>query len=288
MVSVAQKTLFLLFLTFLTLFFTQINTAQAKTTDIFKSENLTYKVSLNGLYIGEAVISYQPNKEKNSYKLLAKAKSKGVAKSIYNINDSINVYGHIIKDELVPSNHTVILKENGYKASKTANFNYDMDLLKITNNKSNDNWTFVLMNRASDIFSSLFTLRFNTDLTKNDNSLTFNRTMQFADKTIKNKIKISSPFNFKIDKETRIKARNVTVSSTRVKLNHLSEESLAVINAGKRSALNFLDESINTKKTYKEEQNINVVVSSDSRKIPLVIEYSTKFGTFKAVLKKYN
>lgn len=284
MASVAQKTRFLLFITIFSLFITQINQANALS-DVRKSENITYKVTLNGVSLGEAVISYTPNNEKNSYKLLAKVKTKGFADKLYNINDNIIVNGAIINGELEPKNNSVVLKEGKYRFNKTIIFEKSKDLLTFQNNETGENRKIILLNKAKDLFSSLYSLRFNTDL-NNTKAFEFNETMQFAQKTFKTKINVSAPFNHITDKENRIKARNVVLTSQRVRIKALSDEKLALIETGKRSAKNFTNQSI--KKIEEPIQNIKVIISSDERKTPLIIHYASKFGTFKAVLSKYN
>jgi hypothetical protein len=284
MVSVAQKTLFVTFITILALIFCKNSLAENKVS-INNKEDFIYKVSLNGINLGKAYISYQPNAQQRSYKMLITTKTVGLAKSLYNINDKIVIYGSIKDNQLVSNNHTIIINEGSHKSNKTATFNYGKDLLTIQDNKQNKTEKFVLLDKAQDIFSTMFSLRFNTDL-ENEKSFNFDKTVLFADKTVKNKISISKPFNYQISKDTMIKARNVVFESQRIKLKALDLPSIALINANKKTGLNFLDTSII--ETEKSEKNVKVVVSSDANKTPLIIKYATKLGTFEATLVKYN
>jgi len=287
MVSVAQKTLLFIFLIFSFSILEMQDRANAKTGSIYKSESLIYKVSLNGVNIGDAVISYTPNKKDKTYKFLARAETKGFMSKLYKINDTITVYGDLKGQSLEPRTHSIILKENKYRASRTAQTDYKLDLLKITNNRKKTSDTFILLDKAKDILSTLYTLRFNTDLKVLKETTTFNKTIQFAHKTVKNDIKVTAEYNFNINDEKRIKARNVIITSQRLKLIPLNELKIKEIKTKEKKSADFIEESINTKKKYKKEQNIKVVITSDEKKIPLIIEYATKYGKFKAVLKDY-
>ena len=288
MVSVAQKTLLIIFLAFSFSILAKVDNAKAKATDFYKSENLLYKVSLNGIRIGDAVISYAPNKKDNTYKFFAKAETKGFMRNLYKINDTIIVYGNITNQNLKPRTHSIILKESSYRASRTANTDYEFDLLTVKNNKKNTSETFVLLDKAKDILSTLYTLRFNTDLNSLKDSNVLKKTIQFAHKTVKNDIKITGEYNFSLNDKQTIKARNVLIKSKKVRLLPLNELKIKEIKNNDKKSADFLEESINNKKTYEYEQNIKVVISSDDKKIPLIIEYVTKYGKFRAVLKDYS
>ena len=69
-------------------------------------------------------------------------------------------------------------------------------------------------------------------------------------------------------------------------MHNISKEQIAAIKSGENKPEDF-SENLVKKDNYKFKQNIKVVISSDSKKIPLIIKYNTKFGTFKATLKKY-
>lgn len=284
MVSVAQKTLFLK-ISLISAIFLANTTACFAQESAFKAENLTYKIYLNGLSLGNAVISYKPNEENQTYRLTAKAETKGFAKSLYNIKDTVIVNGYIKNNQLVPNNQSIVIKEGGYKANKTASFDYEGDLLRVQNNRNSKVWNFVLLNKARDIFSTLYSLRFNTNVKSLEKSTTIEKTIQFIDKTAKSKIMVSAPFNFSLNKHKSIKAHNVIVESERIKIKSLDEDDFSLIKSKSASAKDFIVDSLGSKK-YKPKTDIRVIVSSDERKVPLLIYYSTKFGTFKAVLKK--
>lgn len=283
MVSVAQKTLFSKFLTILAIFFLNISISFA--TNIYKTENLTYKVSLNGFNLGEAVISYQPNKEKGSYKIFAAAKTKGFAKNFYKIDTTIMANGFIRANQLQPISQTSVVKKSSKNSNKTVLFDYSKDLLTIKDNSKATSATFVLLNKAKDLFSELYTLRFNTDLVAIKEKQTIKSTAQLTSKTLHIDVDISAPFSFDISKANQIKVNNVVVTSKREKYHALKDSDLALIEQGKKKSSIFIA-STKYNRNYKPEENIKIIVSADDKKIPLIINYVTKMGTFKAVLIK--
>lgn len=284
MVSVAQKTLFFKNLVIFGIFLSTIQVSFAKA-DINIAEKLTYKVTLNGMTLGDAVLSYEPTDDKN-YKIVAKANTKGLASKIYSINNTILVNGYIKDNKLEPMNQTSSLNQFGKKVNKSVNFDYKNDLLKVTHHNSSESWFFPLIEDSKDIFSELYSLRFNTDVEKITQSTTINKYVQFSNKTMKSEIMISAPFNFNISKNKTIQAHNVVVGSKRLKYQDLKEPEVALIKQGKLKPKEYL-KLLEEDKKFKAEKNIRVIVSSDENKIPLVIYYSTKYGTFKAVLKDY-
>lgn len=284
MVSVAQKTLLF---TITTIFYALTAQAQQVNNKYYNTEKLIYNVELNGISVGDATISYTPNKQDKTYKFFAKAETEGFIKNIYNINDSINVYGFIKQNSFEPINHTVKIKENSKKSHRTAFFDYKNSLIRVQNNKEKKSEDLLLLNNAKDIFSTLYELRFNTDINKiNANKDTFYRTIQFAHKTVVNKITVSNPYNLTFDKKNEVKVRDVLIESKKVRMHNISKEQIAAIKSGENKPEDF-SENLVKKDNYKFKQNIKVVISSDNKKIPLIIKYNTKFGTFKATLKKY-
>lgn len=283
MTTVAQKTLLLtkvsIFLAFLLV---------GSNSYAINSETISYKVSLNGVSVGDAIITFKPDPLKKTYKLLAKAETKGFSKRLYDMNDSVLVYGSIIDNQLIPTSHSLIINENSYKANKTGVFNYKDGILHYINNLKGYKYDFILVNNAKDIFSTLYTLRFNTDLRLIKNNKVFERTVQLVDKTLENKIKLTDEFNYNISKNKSIKVRNVLISSKRVKHKELSKDMLSQLKENKDlKPTSFFNQLKSKKQAKKFETNIKVMISADERKIPLIIEYKTKFGTFKAVAKNF-
>lgn len=283
MTTVAQKTLLLtkvsIFLAFLLV---------GSNSYAINSETISYKVSLNGVSVGDAIITFKPDPFKKTYKLLAKAETKGFSKRLYDMNDSVLVYGNIIDNQLIPTSHSLIINENNYKANKTGVFNYKDGILHYINNLKGYKYDFILVNNAKDIFSTLYTLRFNTDLRLIKNNKVFERTVQLVDKTLENKIKLTDEFNYNISKNKSIKVRNVLISSKRIKHKELSKDMLSQLKENKDlKPTSFFNQLKLKKQAKKFETNIKVMISSDDKKIPLIIEYKTKFGTFKAVAKNF-
>ena len=281
MATVAQKTLLLqkvfVFLSFL---------AFSCNSHAYNNEILEYKVSLGSINAGSAYIKFEKSKENDTYKIIANAKTEGFARRLYSLNDSISVYGKVIDNNLIPTSHTLVIKENSYKANKTVQFNYTNDLLKYTNNLKNFSNHYILINKAKDIFSTLYTLRENVNFKTLKPDTEFDRTVLFANKTVQNKILISPEFDFKIAKNKYIKAREVTIISKRIRHRALDKQQTEQVMYDKAKSEDFLDDK-KYNKDDKFSKNISVIITSDERRIPLVINYKTKFGTFKAIATKF-
>lgn len=284
MATVAQKTLFFKKVLILALFLTFGFKSQAYTNEI-----LEYKVSLGALNAGNAFIKFEKSQENDTYKIIANAKTKGFARSIYAVDDSINVFGKVVDDQLIPRSHTLVLKENSKKSNKTGLFNYTNDILESKNNIKGTQHDYILLNQARDLFSTLYSLRNNIDFKDIKNDTVIDKTVIFANKTLDLKLTISPEFDFKISKTKSIKAREVTIFAKRIRHKPLNKTQKEQILFDKAESVDFFKDNfyVKNKKPEKFEKNISVIITADSRRIPLTIDYKTRFGTFKAIATKF-
>jgi|TARA_Y100001960_G_scaffold294825_1_gene338947 hypothetical protein len=284
MATVAQKTLFLKKVFFLVSFLTFSFNSQA-----YSNEVLEYKVSLGALNAGNAYIKFENNPQNNTYKIIANAKTKGFARSIYAVDDSISVFGKIIDNQLVPTSHNLVLKENNKKDNKSASFDYTNDLLNYKNNISGSNGSYILLNEARDLFSTLYSLRQTVDFKDLKNDTVIDKTVIFANKSVDLKITVSPEFDLKVSKTKSIKAREVTIFAKRIRHRALSAEQKEQVLYNEVESKDFFKDNfyVKNKKDNKFEKNISVIITSDDRRIPLKIDYKTRFGTFKAIATKF-
>jgi hypothetical protein len=273
MISVAQKTRFFTFCSIFALFF--ILSSQTK------AETFNYKIEAKGVYLGKASIKLQKEIEKKTYSIKVKAKSKGFISKFYNINENLEFNGTIKNDEYVSKSHTVISKTNNYKSNKTAIFNYDKGLIHIINNKTNEKYNNIVFNNAPDLFSYLFSLRENNKLKDN---LNFEHDVQFLHKPSILKLNIGKSFVLNSNK-----VRRITGFTKRFYYKGLNQEMMLELNNSNKKAQIFAQDLRKTTVTTPAfKKAFKVIISDDDKKLPLIIEYKTKFGTFKATLIDYH
>ncbi|MEY4903283.1 MAG: hypothetical protein RLZZ292_1098 [Bacteroidota bacterium] len=222
-------------------------------------EELTYKLYYNWNFVWMAAgeVTFKVEDTGTQYHLSAVGKTYGSYDRFFKVRDNYDTY--LDKNSLLPVVSIRDVKEGNYVL-------YDKVVLNQSEHKAisyrGDNATqttkrdFELSGCMHDILSVLYYAR-NVDYNQYKTGMTFPIKL-FMDKQ-------EHPLSFKY----KGKAANV-----------------ALRDMGKYNAIKFSPQIINGR-VFKEGSEVNVYVSDDANKIPLLIESPLSVGSVKAVLKSY-
>lgn len=297
MITVAQKTLLFTFLLNFSVFFnisssfSENNFSLNKNFDkkehnIYKKEDLKYKVYIKGIKVANAQILYTPNKSKNSYNFYAFIKNNGALDFLYSINEQFFVKGIIANNKkLIPLTNNIIINENSHNSNRTNIFFYDKKLIKMINKEYKDRvHYFPLIGDSKDMLSYLYYLRFTVNLNKLKPNQKFYYISQFLNKTVNQTLIIGNPYYKEINNK-RVSVRKVKIFSKTTYFNTLTPEQVTEIRQKKRLPNIKALKTNNKKSDSKFYQNLEITITNDEFKVPLIIKYESKYGTFKAILQ---
>lgn len=228
-------------------------------TSFTDAETLTYKAYYNWqfVWIPAGEITFTIKEDSSHYNIMAIGKTYRSYNAFFRVNDYYAT--KIDKETMLPSSFVRRIEEGKYRKFDSLTFDHKYMQVHSLNGKTEEvakAKTFEIDSCALDLISVMYTLRnINVDEYKEGDFL--NVTM-FMDKEI-----------------------------FPIKINYKKKEVKKIRKLGKFSTLKINPQLV-VGNVFKEGDVMNIWVSDDKNKVPLLIESPVSVGSIKAVLKSYS